>query len=471
MRILKAQLPSLLKRLNKIPDPRNPKKIKYTLTLLMLYGLLMFVFQLSSRRQVNSQMTHPQFKENLRLIFPELTDLPHADTLFRLLSTINVDQIEQALVELIKKLIAKKKFNRYLINNCYPVAIDGTQKMPFNVLWCEQLLQRKNKKGKSKGKDKDKDNSNPTPDNKNTDTETKEKAEAEEQDNYQYYVYVLEANLSFQNGMVIPLLSEFLEYEHGDRENNKQDCEQRAFKRLAERLKTYFPRLPILLLLDGLYANGPIMAQCLQHHWQFMIVLKDESLSTVWEEFHSLLEYLPQNNYSRTWGTRRQQFQWVNQIEYGYGPNECNLITVHVVTCNEQWETVDEIGEIVTMHSRHAWISSRPLNCNNVHDRCNLGARHRWGIEACILVEKHQGYHYEHCFALDWNAMKGYHYLMRLAHVFNTLARFSSALAQSFRERGVRGFIAFVYNTLTGPWLVADEVKARLNRPYQLRLE
>ena len=103
-------------------------------------------------------------------------------------------------------------------------------------------------------------------------------------------------------------------------ENNKQDCEQRAFKRLAERLKTYFPRLPILLLLDGLYANGPIMAQCLQHHWQFMIVLKDESLSTVWEEFHSLLEYLPQNNYSRTWGTRRQQFQWVNQIEYGYGP-------------------------------------------------------------------------------------------------------------------------------------------------------
>ena len=214
MRILKAQLPSLLKRLNKIPDPRNPKKIKYTLTLLMLYGLLMFVFQLSSRRQVNSQMTHPQFKENLRLIFPELTDLPHADTLFRLLSTINVDQIEQALVELIKKLIAKKKFNRYLINNCYPVAIDGTQKMPFNVLWCEQLLQRKNKKGKSKDKNKDKDNSNPTPDNKNTDTEATE--EAEKQDNYQYYVYVLEANLSFQNGMVIPLLSEFLEYERGD---------------------------------------------------------------------------------------------------------------------------------------------------------------------------------------------------------------------------------------------------------------
>ena len=127
MRILKAQLPALLKRLNTIPEPRNPKKIKHSLTLLMLYGLLMFVFQLSSRRQANCQMTHPQFKENLRLLFPEINDLPHADTLFRLLSTIDVEQIEGALVELIKRLIAKKKFHRYLINNCYPIAIDGTQ--------------------------------------------------------------------------------------------------------------------------------------------------------------------------------------------------------------------------------------------------------------------------------------------------------------------------------------------------------
>ena len=458
MRIFKSQLPFLLKRLNQISDPRNPKKIKHTLTLLMLYGLLMFVFQLSSRRQANSKMTHPQFKENLHLLFPEINDLPHADTLFRLLSTIDVEQIEQALVELIKRLIEKKKFNRYLINNCYPIAMDGTQKMAFNALCCEQLLQRKKKKGKNKSRHQ-------APDNENTETE------AEEEDSYQYYVYVLEANLCFQNGLVLPLLSEFLEYEHGDMENNKQDCEQRAFKRLAERLKTYFPRLPILLLLDGLYANGPIMEQCHKNHWQYMIVLKDDSLSTVWEEFNSLLKLVPENNSSRTWGTRRQQFQWVNQIEYYYGNNECNKIIVHVVTCDEAWEEVNEQGEIITKHSHHAWISSRPLNRNNLHERCNLGARHRWGIESCILVEKHQGYHYEHCFTLDWDAMKGYHYLMRLAHVFNTLARFSRALAKSFRERGVRGFIAFVYNTLTGPWLVPDEVNARLDRPFQLRLE
>ena len=331
MRIIKAQLPQLLKRLNQIPDPRNPKKAKHSLTLLMLYGILMFVFQLSSRRQVNREMTQPQFKENLHLIFPELDDLPHADTLFRLLSRIDVDQIEESLIGLIKRLIEKKKFKRFLINNCYPIAIDGTQKMPFKPLWCEQLLQRKNRKSK---------NSEPLSESVDDHTET------EESDSYQYYVYVLEANLSFQNGMVIPLLSEFLEYEQGDRENNKQDCEQRAFERLAKRLKKYFPRLPILLLLDGLYANGPIMKQCNKYHWQFMIVLKDNCLSTVWEEFNSLLKSSPENNHQMKWGVRRQQFHWANTIEYDFGNNECNHMTIHVVTCYEEWEEVNNGGEL-----------------------------------------------------------------------------------------------------------------------------
>jgi len=443
MSIIKAQLPSLLKRLDKIPDPRNPKKTKHRLTLLMLYGILMFVFQMSSRREANRDMTNPQIEENLRMIFPELIDIPHAVTLFRLLKRIDVNQIEDALIEMIKRLIKKKKFRRYLINNCYPIAIDGTQKMPFNTLWCPELLERKLRNGAS------------------------DDADVEKEDKHQYYVYVLEANLSFKNGMVIPLLSEFLEFEQGDIENNKQDCEQRAFSRLAERLKAHFPRLPILLLLDGLYANGPIMELCNSYSWQFMIVLKEDSLPTVWEEFNSLLKLLPENKHWRAWRERHQQFKWVNKIDYYFDGKK---IAINVVICDEDWEIVDKDNDIVPQKSRHAWISSRPLNRDNLHPRCNLGARYRWGIEICFLVEKHQGYQYEHCFAFDWQAMKGYHYLMRLGHTFNTLARFSKKLSKLFRLRGVRGFIKFVYITLTGSWLQPEDVEA-FNLPFQLRLE
>ena len=51
MRIFRAKLPVLLKRLSKIEDLRTPKKIKHKLPALMIYGILTFVFQMSSCRE------------------------------------------------------------------------------------------------------------------------------------------------------------------------------------------------------------------------------------------------------------------------------------------------------------------------------------------------------------------------------------------------------------------------------------
>ena len=435
----------MLERLKEIPDPRNPKKIKHKLTVLIIYGILAFVFQCSSRREANRDITRPMFEKNLRLLFPEVRTLPHADTLFRLLTRIDVSQIEQAHVDMVKKLISGKKFRKYLINNCYPIAMDGSQKIAFNELWDEHLLQRRSGK--------------------------RVETDGEEERQMQYYIYILEASLSFKNGMVIPLMSEFLEY-NGEDENKKQDSEQRAFHRLINRLREQFPRLPILLLLDGLYANGPIMAACRERNMDFMIVLKDGCLSTVWEEYQSLINHEEKNNHAlKKWGDRSQQFHWVNEIHYEYGNNGRHKTKVHLVVCEEQWEEVDQkSNEIVSKQSKHAWLSSRPLNHNNLHNRCNLGARYRWGIEAGFLVEKHQGYSYEHLFAKEWNAIKGYHYLMRLAHTLNTLARFSKTLNGLFKELGVRGAIRFVRETIAAPWLDESWVQQRLSEPFRLQL-
>ncbi len=66
--------------------------------------------------------------------------------------------------------------------------------------------------------------------------------------------------------------------------------------------------------------------------------------------------------------------------------------------------------------------------------------------------------------------MKGYHYLMRLAHLLNTLARFSKELAALFSEFGVQAAIGFIRNTLTGPWLDPQQIEQRLAQPFRLRL-
>ncbi len=212
--IYRSQLPSLLKKRSKIPDPRQPKKVKHKLTVVLIYGLLTCVFQMASRRQANTEMSRPVFLSTLQQLFPALETLPHADTLNRLLERIDVEQLEVAHIELVQRLIKNKKFQRYLIEKRYPIAIDGTQKLARDGQWWgEEWLQREHKH--------------------------------EEVTHIQQYVYVLEANLVFHNGLTVPLLSEFLSYGEGDPDDHKQDCELKAFKRLAARLKGYFKRLAL----------------------------------------------------------------------------------------------------------------------------------------------------------------------------------------------------------------------------------
>lgn len=441
VKVMRSLLPVLLKRFAKIADPRHPKTLKHQLTVVLLHGILTFVFQMASRREANRRLSRPQFQENLRALFPELDSCPHHDTLNRLLADIEVDKIETAHLELIQRLMRKKKFYRYLIDHCYPIAIDGTQKFTRPQLGAEQWLQR-------------------------------QVAAGEGSTSPQYYVYVLEAHLAFSNGLTLPLLSEFLSGSLDQGEASKQDCELKAFQRLAERIKAAFPRLPILVLLDGLYPNGPIFKLCRRYHWQFMIVLQDDSLPSVWEEVDGLRPLQPQQFLKRTWGHRRQHFWWVNGIEYHFGKNERQRQILHVVLCEEEWEEIAaDSAQMVPKRSRHAWVSSEPLSRQNVHERCNLGARHRWGIENSFLVEKHHGYQYQHCFSTDWKAMKGYHYLMRLGHLINVLAQHTAVLANRVHEWGARGLIQLLQETVAGPWLKLDRLREVLRLPYQLRLE
>src|SRR3989442_3991296 len=107
----------------------------------MLYGVVAFVFQMTSRREANREMTMPQFQENLRLLFPELDTTPHQDTLNRLLGKIPVDRIQDTLLDLIGGFIRNKKFCRYLVSNRYAIGMDGTQKLVGNRLWAEECLE------------------------------------------------------------------------------------------------------------------------------------------------------------------------------------------------------------------------------------------------------------------------------------------------------------------------------------------
>ncbi|MDE7351605.1 MAG: hypothetical protein K2O06_00935 [Acetatifactor sp.] len=77
-----------------------------------------------------------------------------------------------------------------------------------------------------------------------------------EEEAVNHHCDVLEAKIVLGESLVVSMASEFIENNGEDAESQKymseekrkQDCETKAFKRLAGKIKKAFPRLPIILL-------------------------------------------------------------------------------------------------------------------------------------------------------------------------------------------------------------------------------
>ena len=435
----RSVLPILIKRFSKIHDPRRAKSVKHKIVVVMLYGLLAFIFQLSSRREINRELSGVVVFENLKRIFPELESIPHADTLARLLERINVNEIENAHILLINKLIRNKKFKKLLISGCLPVAIDGTQKLYrdgelHDLRWLSR------------------------------------KVGNEEAGLNQQYVYVLEANIVFKNGFAIPLLSEYLKTDWNVLNNpeGKQDCELVAFERLSAKLKKYFPRLKIVIFADALFATQSVLEILTQYRWEYVIQFSKNKL----KKFSELLnlmkdtaQTIPGQAYYRE---RYQEFHWYHDVTWGYALQ----LKLHLVSCLEKWGEVDKkTGEIIFKYSQHQWLSSIRINIENVHELCNLGARKIGLIEDSINTEKHRGYHYEHAFSYDFNAMQGFHLLTRLAHAVNALSEFTKKLKKWIKEQGCSATLKLIKETIFNPWLPNEWYEQQHQKPVRLTLQ
>jgi hypothetical protein len=328
IRLVGILLPGALAKLSELKDPRNVKKCDHSLPTLIVYGLIMFLSNMQSRRAANQDISGESAHELLKQVIPDLATIPHADTLARLLKRIDVDGIEACYEDTITTFINSKTFLELNPGRCL-IAIDGTQKYSRRYCFDEHALVY------------------------NRGNEDRER----------YAVYVLESILILDNGMILPLFTEFLKNDDGELgdEAKKQDCELKAFTRLTDKIAKVIGKGRVTLLMDGLYANGPVVSRCKAFGWDFMINLKRGSLQTVWEDFDGLCKCAPENTLQNTTAEeRKQEFHWANEIEYIYGKNH-KKIHLNVVTCREEWIEMhlhsDEKPK--AMVCEYAWLSSK----------------------------------------------------------------------------------------------------------------
>lgn len=73
---------------------------------------------------------------------------------------------------------------------------------------------------------------------------------------------------------------------------DKQDCETKAFKRLAKKIKKEYPRLRIIISGDALYASKPVIDICKENGWKYIIRFKEGSIPTLYREFETIVDWL-----------------------------------------------------------------------------------------------------------------------------------------------------------------------------------
>ena len=191
-----------------------------------------------------------------------------------------------------------------------------------------------------------------------------------------YYHPVLEAKLVTASGWAFSLLTEFIE--NPGEHPTKQDCELKAFYRLAARLKHRFPHLPLCLLLDGLFAGGPTFGLCADYGWKYLIVLQDADLPSVVGEFRVLAPLAPTDQVHRPPEgpvKLQQDFRWVNAIAYVDSTRREH--TVAVLECLE----TRQAPQAAPQTTRFQWITNFVINRQNASPLANQGGRLRWKIE------------------------------------------------------------------------------------------
>ena len=232
--------------------------------------------------------------------------------------------------------------------------------------------------------------------------------------------------INLSSGLSISLASEFIENTSG-RDYEKQDCEQKAFVRLAAKIKKHFPRLPICILGDGLYPNNTVFDICAKNNWLFIITLKDGNLKTFQTEVNLLRSTTGKRSVYRKNKTSRTtlDYAFLNEVEYAgryFSWVECRETLVHT-------------GHHTITHQRFVYITNVAQNQENVVITADSG-RLRWKIEnEGFNTQKNLGYGLEHKFSrTSYTAMQNYYHLLQIAHMINQLVERSKQVVNILME-------------------------------------
>ena len=369
--------PNLFQDFADTKDPRHQSYTEYSNKELLGTVFYKGIAGIESMQSMTYEFNKERVTENLFRFMGEKEKpyLPHAVTVNEYLERLDPEELQKIQQKQVYELIRRKSFDDAKFHKKWLVIVDGTQTYSGNRKLNDGCLERHYKKG--------------------TDEET-----------VNYHCDVLEAKIVLGESLIVSIASEFIENNGEDaekqknmsEEERKQDCETKAFKRLAGKIKKAFPRLPIILLADSLYASEPVMKICRDNYWEFIIRYKTGSIPSITEEY----EKIPEKGTSR-------HAEFVNDIDYNGKP--VNMLRF--------WEEKTVKGK--TMRTEFQWLTSIRITEKNAEKIADAG-RKRWKIEnEGFNRQKNWQGDITHACSWDATAMKNHYLMVQIADMVKQL--------------------------------------------------
>lgn len=388
LKIIKKYFPELTSLFSKLTDKRHKSYITYKMRTIIMTRLFALLCGITTMTNINSEFKTEDAISNLsKICNQELKEIPDWQTIQDVVENLDYNEIDQIRKYMFKALLRSKMFDRFKHNGCIQLIVDATGLTSLDYDLNGNCLTR-TRDGKTK-----------------------------------YYKYVLEAKAVFGN-IVISIDSEWIENTELNNENQKQDCEVKAFKRMAPRIKKTYPKLKFIITGDALYATTPMIDICKNYKWNYIFNLKKDRLKNVYEDFEDNINYeneVTKENYYLSSGII-------------YKENTLNAFRYVEIKDNKT--------------TTFNYVSDLKITNNNIEKIVMLG-RKRWKIEnEGFNVQKNGTFNISHLCSRFENALKIHYLFIQIAHTIRQLLEYGSILLKEMKLSTKKEISSHITNKL-----------------------
>lgn len=335
---------ALSERTRLLPDSRQQGKVDHSVHDAVMCAFAAMYFQDPSLLQFQRRMEDARQTNNLKSLF-HVDSIPRDTQIREVLDEADPSSLEGVFTDYFGRLQRGKHLESFrVLGKYYPIVIDGSEYFSSEKLHCPGCLTRKKR--------------------------------------FTHQI-VQAAVVHPDKSEVIPLMPEEVKNTDG---LEKQDCEVNAAKRLIKKIRKIHPRLPLIIVGDGLYSKQPFILDALSEKMHYVLVAKET-------DHEVLMEYV---NGARILGEvsrmevkdhkgRLHVYEWINDVPLNGNDDApfVNYFSYSLFTTNGRTYS-------------NSWVTDIPVEKNTIEELVRVG-RSRWKIENEIFnTVKNHGYFIEH---------------------------------------------------------------------------